>query len=56
MSILKTLGIAWTAWKVATKRFGPAGGFVVAAVVVFGYLYIRPWLVERYPSLVRAIE
>lgn len=56
MSILKLLGVAWTAWKVGTKRFGPAGGFVVAAVVVAGYAYVRPWLTENYPSLAKVIE
>lgn len=42
--MLKLLSIAWTVWKVASKRFGPAGGFVIAGLVVAGYLFVNRWL------------
>jgi hypothetical protein len=56
MSLLKLLGMVWTAWKVAAKRFGPAGGLVVATAVVAGYVYLKPWITEHYPALGRIVE
>lgn len=49
--MLKLLGIAWTAGKLTSKRFGPVGGFVAAVVVVTGYLILDRWLGENYPNL-----
>lgn len=55
MSVIQLLGVAWTVWKMATKRFGPVGGFVVTLVVVGGLVYLRPWLVENVPTVGRIV-
>lgn len=34
---MSQLGIAWSTWKLATKRFGPVGGIVAALLVVVAY-------------------
>lgn len=41
--MMKLLGIAWTVWKVASKRVGPVGGFVITGIVVAGYLFFDRW-------------
>ncbi len=56
MSLTKLLGLAWTVWKVATKRVGPVGGLVVAAVAAIGYVYLGPWLSENYPALAKIVN
>ncbi len=56
MSLIKLLGIAWTVWKMATKRLGPVGGLVVAVVATVGYVYLGPWLAENYPRVAKLIE
>ncbi len=56
MSLTKLLGIGWTVWKLATKRLGPVGGLVAAAVAVVGYAYLRPRLTENHPELARFLE
>lgn len=42
--MMKLLGVAWTVWKVSSKRLGPVGGFVIAGIVVAGYLLLDRWL------------
>ena len=56
MSLPKQLGVVWPVWKLATKRLGPVGGLVAAAVAVVGYAYLGPWLRERYPKLASVLE
>ncbi|MFD1600814.1 hypothetical protein [Halobellus rarus] len=55
MRFLQLLGTAWTVWKVASKRVGPVGGFLVTAVVIGGFVYLRPWLAEKVPALAGVI-
>jgi hypothetical protein len=54
--MLELLGVAWTAWKVSAKRFGPAGGVLVAIVAVVGFVLLRGWLADRYPKMAEALE
>ena len=53
MGLIKLLTTAWTVWKVATKRVGPVGGFVVTVVVMVGLVYLWPWLTEKVPIMGR---
>lgn len=55
MGLIQLLTTAWTVWKVATKRFGPAGGFIITVVVIGGLIYLRPWLAENVPAVGRII-
>lgn len=56
MGLIQFLTTVWTVWKLATKRLGPVGGFVVTVVVVGGLVYLRPWLTENVPAVGRLIE
>ena len=54
--MLELLGVAWSAWKLSAKRFGPVGGLLFAAVAVVGLVLLRDYLYERYPKLGSAVE
>ncbi len=56
MSLIKLLGTVLTAWQIAARRFGPVGGFVVAAALVTGYVFLKPRLAERAPMLTGPVE
>ena len=56
MSMFKLLGIAWTAWKLASKRLGPVAGLVAAVVVVAAFVVVQNYLEEHYPALGEAAE
>lgn len=51
MALIQLIGTAWTVWKIATKRVGPVGGFLVTAAVVGGLVCLKPWLTENAPVL-----
>lgn len=55
MGLIQLLTIAGTVWKVATKRIGPVGGFVVTVVAMVGLVYLRPWLTENVPVVGRIV-
>lgn len=54
--MLELLGLAWSAWKLSVKRVGPLGAAVFALLVVVGFVFLRDYLVENYPSLGKAID
>lgn len=55
-SLLKVLGLAWTAWKVGTKRFGPGGGVLFATAAVAGFVVLLRFLEERHPDAAERLE
>lgn len=55
MELIKFLTTAWTIWKVATKRVGPVGGFIVTAAITGGLVYLKPWLDEHAPAVSRLV-
>jgi len=55
MALIQPLTTAWVVWKMATKRIGPVGGFVVTVAVMVGLIYLRPWLAENVPVVGRLI-
>jgi hypothetical protein len=55
MGLIQLLTIAGTVWKVATKRFGPVGSFLVTIIVMVGIVYLRPWLAENVPAVGRIV-
>jgi len=56
MSMFKLVGIAWTAWKLASKRLGPVAGLVAAVAVVAAFVFVQNYLEEHYPALGDAVE
>jgi hypothetical protein len=54
--MLELLGLAWSAWKLSAKRFGPVGGVVFALAAVVGFVLFRDWVAERYPKIGERIE
>lgn len=56
MSLIKSLGLAWTVWKITTKRFGPVGGLVVATVAVVAYVFLKSKFGERHPEITKVLE
>ena len=56
LSLIKSLGIGWTVWKFAARRFGAVGGFGIAVVLLVAYILLRPWLSEHYPGLTGLVE
>lgn len=54
--MLELLGIAWSAWKLSAKRFGPVGGVLFAGVAVVGFVFLRDYLKKHHPKLGNAVE
>ena len=54
--MLQYLGIAWTAWKIGARRFGPAGGAVFALLAVGAVVALRDYLRENDPEAARRLE
>lgn len=54
--MLKLLGLAWTAWKLSSKRLGPAAGIVVAVGVVVAFVVVQRYLEANYPALGEAVD
>lgn len=54
--MIQLLSVAVTVWKLATKRFGYAGGIVATGLAVGGYLLLKNVLRERNPELADSIE
>ena len=54
--MIELLGVAWSAWKLSAKRFGPVGGALFAAVAVVGFVLLRDYVNDRYPKLGSAVE
>ncbi|MFQ3318660.1 MAG: hypothetical protein ACI8UR_001158 [Natronomonas sp.] len=54
--MLELLGLAWSAWKLSTKRLGPVGGVVFALLAVVGFVFLRGYLDENYPSLGKRLD
>lgn len=54
--MLELLAVAWSAWKLGVKRFGPLGAVVFALVAVVGFVFLRGYLEENNPKLASAIE
>lgn len=55
MGLIKFLTTAWTIWKLATKRVGPVGGFIVTAAIIGGLVYLKPWLDENAPAVSKLV-
>lgn len=54
--MLKLLGLVWTVWKLASKRFGPVLGAIVAVVATVGYLVFKRWLRRKAPGVAEFLD
>ena len=54
--MLRLLGLAWSAWKLSRKRFGPLGSVVFAGAVILGFVLLREYLEDNYPQLGNALD
>jgi hypothetical protein len=54
--MLRLLGLAWSAWKLSRKRFGPLGGAIFAVGTILAFVLLREYLEEDYPNLGNALD
>ena len=54
--MLELVSLAWSTWKLSSKRLGPYGAAAVTVLSVVGFVLLRNKLEERYPELADDLE
>lgn len=54
--MLQGLGIGVTAWRIGVKRFGPAGGIVLAVAAMVAFVSLKRYLRREHPDLEETLE
>lgn len=54
--MFQLLGVAWTAWKLGAKRFGPVGALAFAGGAVVAWVLLKDYIEKNHPELDRRVE